>query len=109
MIARRSLAAAALVPSLLSGCAAVAGVTEQQAQDRLTRAEAEMNFCKQNIGLASAPTPATTALYDPGTGPVAQDSAQVKIKTLCGRELRELLDARRALNELRRRGAGAGG
>ena len=105
MIARRSLTAVALGPWLLAGCA-TAGISEQQAQDRLTRAEAEMNFCKQNIGLASAPTPATTALYDRGSGPVAQDASQVKIKTLCGQELREYLEAQRALNELRRRGAG---
>jgi len=107
MNARRSLAVAALVPWLLSGCA-TADMAESL-QGRLTKAEAEMSLCKQNIGLASAPTPATTALYDSATGPVAQDASQVKIKTLCGRELRELLDARRALNELRRRGTGTGG
>jgi len=105
--AGRSLTGMALVPWLLAGCAATAGIPEQQAQDRLTRAEAEMNLCKQNIGLASAPTPATTALYDRSSGPV-QDASQVKIKTLCSRELRELLDAQRTLNELRR-GAGTGG
>ena len=107
MNARRSLAGAALVPWLLSGCA-TADMAESL-QGRLTKAEAEMSLCKQNIGLASAPTPATTALYDSATGPVAQDASQVKIKALCGRELRELLDARRALNELRRRGTGTGG
>jgi len=81
-------------------------MSEQQAEDRLTRAEAGMNVCKQNLGLASAPTPTTAALFDPRGGPAAQDASQVKIKTLCGRELRELLDAQRVLNELRARGGG---
>ena len=108
MTAPRSLTAVALVPWLLVGCATV-GTSEQQAEDRLTRAEAGMNVCKQNLGLASAPTPTTLSLYDPRGGPVVQDPSQVKIKTLCTRELREVLDAQRALNELRRRGAGAGG
>ena len=107
MIARRSLIAVVLVPWLLGACS-TAGSTEQWARDRLVKAEAEMNLCKQGIGLASAPTPTTTALYDSGAGPVAQDAAQLKIKTLCGRELRELLDAQRAVNELRRR-SGTGG
>ena len=101
MIARRSLPAVVLVPWLLGACS-TAGSTEQWARDRLVKGEAEMNFCKQNIGLASAPTPTTTALYDASAGPGAQDAAQLKIKTLCGRELRELLDAQRALRELRR-------
>ncbi len=90
-----------MVSCLLAGCAT--GPTNQEwARDRVTKAEAEMNTCKRGIGLEAAPTPANIALYDPATSSVAQDAAQVKIKTLCGHELRELLDAQRSLKELRR-------
>jgi len=100
MIAPRSLMTRLLLPCLLAACAGPA--TQQRADDRLVKAEAEMNACKQGLGLGAAPTPTTTALYDPATGSVAQDAAQVKIKTLCGRQLYELLDAQRVVKELHR-------
>lgn len=90
-----------LVPCLLAGCAG-GPPPRQWAEDRLEKAEAEMKACKEAMGLGAAPTPGSTALYDPATGPVAQDAAQVKIKTLCARQLHELLDARRSLRELSR-------
>jgi len=101
MTARRSLVIPALLAWGLAGCA-TGGMPEGWAEDRLVKAEAEMNLCKQGLGLGAAPTPTTAALYDPATGAVAQDAAQVKIKTLCGRQLHELLDAQRVVKELQR-------
>lgn len=71
------------------------------AETRLANAEAEMKACQERLGLGAVPTPTTTALYDATRGPDAQDPAQVRIKTLCGIELRDLLEARRILRELR--------
>jgi len=90
-----------LLLCLVAGCAGVA-TPREWAQQRVDKAEDEMKFCKESIGLAAAATPTTATLYDPATGAVAQDPTQLKIKTLCGRQLRELLDAQRALRELNR-------
>ena len=101
MTPRRSLGRSALLACWLAGCA-TGSVPEHMAEDRLAKAEVEMKLCKEGIGLGAAPTPTTTGLYDPATSAIAQDAVQVKIKTLCGRELRELLEAQRMVKQLQR-------
>src|SRR5262249_49459537 len=101
VITSRSVSTLMLLPYFFAGCASTA-MTAQWAQERVDTAEVEMKLCKESIGLAAAPTPTTTALYDRTTRPVAQDPAQLRIKTMCARQLRELLDAQRALRELSR-------
>jgi len=70
----------------------------QKAAARLAKAEAAMETCKQNNGLAASPTPATVILDDPATRgqPLTPELAdQLRMKVQCRRELDELVAARR--------------
>jgi hypothetical protein len=95
---RSSLLGLALAATFLGGCTKV--TMQEFADSRLVRAENELRLCKDEFGLANVPTPTNPALYDTAAGPTAQDAAQLRLKTVCGRQLRELLDAQRAKKEL---------
>lgn len=84
--------------ALLAGCSGAS--LQQRAEARLANAEVAMNACKERLGLGAAPTPNSMTLYDATAGPAAQDTTQVRIKTLCASELQQLLEARRTLRNL---------
>jgi hypothetical protein len=66
--------------------------------ERLTKAEAAMDACKQRAGLAEVATPVGVVLDDPATRGQAltpELAGQLRLKGQCRRELDELLGARR--------------
>jgi hypothetical protein len=66
--------------------------------DRLARAEAAMDACKQRGGLADVATPVGVVLDDPATRGQAltpELAGQLRLKVQCRLELDELLAARR--------------
>ncbi len=74
------------------------GDPRQKAIERLGKAEAAMNECKQRIGLGDIPTPETVVLADPaikGAELTPVTAGQLRMKVECRLELDELLDARR--------------
>jgi hypothetical protein len=74
------------------------GPTPPKTDDRLRRAEAAMEACKQRVGLQDVPTPSTVILDDPATRGQAltpELAGQLRLKVQCRLELDELLAARR--------------
>jgi hypothetical protein len=66
--------------------------------ERLSKAEAAMEACKQRAGLADIATPAGVILDDPATRGQAltpELAGQLRLKVQCRLELDELLAARR--------------
>jgi hypothetical protein len=67
-----------------------------QAAERLTRARASMDACKQRVGLTEVATPSATVLDDPATRGQAltqELAGQLRLKVQCRLELDELLAA----------------
>ena len=88
--------AAAAVALALAACASQ--TPEQQAAVRLAKAEAEMNACKQRLGLDAIPTPDTVMLDDPATHgqPLTPETAgQLRLKVQCRPQLAALVAARK--------------
>ena len=82
----------------LIAVACARGDPEQKGVERLHKADAAMNECKQRIGLADIPTPDTVVLADPavkGAELTPVTAGQLRMKVECRLELDELLDARR--------------
>jgi len=66
--------------------------------ERLAKAEAAMDACKQRAGLAEVATPVGVVLDDPATRGQAltpELAGQLRLKVQCRQELDELLGARR--------------
>jgi hypothetical protein len=94
---RRVLALPALLLALVACDGPKPPKTSSDAE-RLAKAEAAMDACKQRVGLADVPTPAVVILDDPATRgqPLTPELAgQLRLKVQCRLELDELLAARR--------------
>lgn len=77
---------------------AVAACTSQTPEQRVTKAEAEMNTCKQRLGLADVATPDTIVLDEPGAHgqpPTPEAMSQLRLKVQCRSELAALIAARK--------------
>ena len=94
---RSNVLSIAVVVAFLGGC--TQATMQEFADSRLAKAENDLRLCKEEFGLANVPTPTNPSLYDTAAGPTAQDAGQLRLKTVCGRQLRELLDAQRAKRE----------
>jgi hypothetical protein len=93
----RAVAVLALIATL-GGCDGPKPPKTSADAERLARAEAAMDACKQRVGLGDIPTPAGVILDDPATRgqPLTPETAgQLRLKVQCRLELDELLAARR--------------
>ncbi len=75
--------------------------SHERALNRLTRAEADMEACKKQVGLEGTPTPESTTLLDmtqKGKPFVLEPQrvAQMRLKVECLIPLTELVEARKA-------------
>ena len=87
------------LPALLLALVACDGPKPPKTDaERLAKAEAAMEACKQRVGLAEITTPTGVVLDDPATRGQAltpELAGQLRLKVQCRLELDELLAARR--------------
>jgi hypothetical protein len=94
---RRVLTVLALLPALVA-CDGPKPPRTSLDAERLAKAEAAMDACKQRVGLGDIPTPGGVILDDPATRGQAmtpETAGQLRLKVQCRLELDELLAARR--------------
>ena len=93
----RAIAILALLPAL-SACDGSQPPKTSPAAERLAKAEAAMEACKQRVGLGDVATPTGVVFDDPATRGQAltpELAGQLRLKVQCRLELDELLAARR--------------
>jgi hypothetical protein len=83
---------------MVAACDGTPTPPKTSAAERLGKAEAAMEACKQRTGLADVATPSGVVLDDPATRGQAltpELAGQLRLKVQCRLELDELLAARR--------------